>query len=79
MDPRFVYDESPSWRIGTKQLLHGYDYEELKPTKPVEEAPKQVEFELMGNNPILFGNDIKSYISGRFEKKAQRGAAVENV
>ena len=76
MDPRFTYEDFPNWRAGTKQLIHGYDYEELQPTKPIEDVVKQVEFELKsGNNPIMMGNNTRFYIEGRFERKAARGPA----
>ena len=70
MDSRFVFEEPTSWRVGTRQLLHGSEYEVINPTKPVEDHPKQVEFEMMSNNPILFGNTTRFKIQGRFERKA---------
>ena len=70
MDSRFIFEEPPTWRAGARQLLQGSEYEVLKPTKPVEEQPKQVEFELMSNNPILFGNASRFRIQGLFERKA---------
>ena len=75
MDSRFVFEDPPSWRTGTRQLLQGSEYEVIKPTKPVEEQPKQVEFELMSNNPILFGNASRFRIQGLFERKAAPAAA----
>ena len=78
MDPRFTYEDPLQWRAGTKQVIHGYDYEELQPTKPVDDIVKQVEFELLGgNNPIMLGNNTRFCIEGRFERKAVRGAANE--
>jgi hypothetical protein len=76
MDSRFVFEDPPGWRGGTRQLLQGSEYEVVKPTKPVEEQPKQVEFEMMSNNPILFGNGSRFQIQGTFERKAAPAAAV---
>lgn len=76
MDSRFVFEEPVSWRVGTRQLLHGSEYEVINPTKPVEDHPKQVEFEMMSNNPILFGNTTRFKIQGRFERKAAPVAAA---
>lgn len=76
MDGRFLFEDPVSWRNGTKQLLHGSEYEVINPTKPVDEKPKQVEFEMMSNNPILFGNATRFKIQGRFEKKAAPAAVV---
>ncbi len=76
MDSRFVFEDPPSWRTGTRQLLQGSEYEVIKPTKPVEKQPKQVEFELMSNNPILFGNASRFRIQGLFERKAAPAAAA---
>ena len=70
MDSRFIFEDPPNWRGGTRQLLQGSEYDLVKPTKPVEEQPKQVEFELMTNNPILFGNGSRFQIQGTFERKA---------
>ena len=72
-----MFEDPPNWRAGTRQLLQGSEYEVVKPTKPVEEQPKQVEFELMSNNPILFGNASRFRIQGLFERKAAPAAAVE--
>ena len=70
-----MFEDPPNWRAGTRQLLQGSEYEVVKPTKPVEEQPEQVEFELMSNNPILFGNASRFRIQGLFERKAAPAAA----
>lgn len=79
MDSRFDFPEPTSWRNGTKQKLFGSEYNVLKPTKPIEEKPKQIEFELMSNNPLLFGNMCRFHITGKFEKRATADAAWAHV
>ena len=79
MDSRFDFPDPTSWRNGTKQKLFGSEYNVLKPTKPIEEKPKQIEFELMSNNPLLFGNMCRFHIKGKFEKRATADAAWAHV
>lgn len=54
MDSRFEFADPLSWRNGTRQKIFGSEYTVLKPTKQIEEKPKQIEFELMSNNPLMF-------------------------
>lgn len=75
MDSRFEFSDPVSWRNGTKQKIFGSEYTILQPTKPIEEKPKQIEFELMSNNPLMFGNMCRFHVKGRFEHRADATAA----
>ena len=79
MDSRFEFADPLSWRNGTKQKIFGSEYTVLKPTKQIEEKPKQIEFELMSNNPLMFGNMCRFHVRGRFETRANAQAAWSDV
>jgi hypothetical protein len=79
MDSRFEFSEPVSWRNGIKQKLFGSEYTVLKPTKPIEEKPKQIEFEMMSNNPLLFGNMCRFHVTGKFETRATAADAWGSV
>ena len=79
MDSRFDYADPVSWRNGTKQKIFGSEYTLLKPTKPIESLPKQIEFDLMSNNPLMFGNMCRFHVTGKFEKRATAADAWISV
>lgn len=78
-DSRFIYEEPVSWKNGQRQTVFGSGIDIVKPTKPVEEKPRQVEFELDSNHPLLFGVNTRFRIQGKFERRAAAADAWESV
>ena len=73
-EAQFHFDDPVSWKVGTKQQLHGSEYEVIKPLKAIDEVQiKQLEYDILTNNPILFGTNTHFKVGGRFEKKAAAG------
>lgn len=53
-DARFDFRETPSWRKGGKQTVHSTFLTELEDSNVLEPLPRQLEWVLDTQNPILF-------------------------
>ena len=68
-DSRFVYEVPISWRNGCDQTVFNYVNSIIGPTRPLEEKPQQIDFELKSINPLVFGNCTQFKVQGRFERR----------
>ena len=73
-DLRFVYNAEPSWRSGSKQILHGTEYTTMENNNNFTTNPNKLEWDIDTKRPVLCDLQTRFAVEGEFQCKA----AAEN-